>query len=400
MEKVKTGAFIPLPVSPTALVGANVAGKPNYLAVGFVSGVNIRPPIIGVSLNKKHYTVRGILENGTFSVNIPSARYMRETDYCGLVSGRSMDKSAIFSTFYGELGTAPMIEECPIVCECRWTGQKVDFQMDTLYFGEIVQAYVDRDLYKKGKPADILKIDPLLTGLDRQYRRVGEAAGRAFRIGWEYAPGGAMSRGMPGPDSGPDDSGPDAANVDSSAGSPAAGRTGFRCAIVDRPARPTLFIRLGAPGDSGSPGAGGPEAIAEAFGEIARYMEELGTAPKDGPFICRDDRTGPDGGILAGFTLETPAPGQGRSRGNGRGRSQGAGRIEAGKCTAGLYAECLYTGPYDKADSARAALRSWIRENGFRETGMVYEFYRNDPAVTPPDRLETLISLPVRRGAR
>ncbi len=427
MEKVKTGPFIPLPVVPTVLVGANVGGKPNYLAVGFVGGVNIHPPIIGVSLNKRHYTVRGILENGTFSVNIPSARHMRETDYCGLVSGRSVDKSAIFSTFYGELETAPMIEEFPIVCECRWTGQKVDFQMDTLYFGDVVQAYVDRDLYKKGKPADILKIDPLLTGLDRQYRHVGEAAGRAFRIGWEYA----VKAGAPNSDDagqgnssssggkGDGCAGPETASAGpgaSGAGGPSGSQAGFRCEIVDRPARPTLFIRLGAQG-SGAPekeglpgsavpgkaeipgrpgaaerraGSGAPERLASAFGEISHYLEELGIAPADGPFVSTDDRQGPDGEIRAGFLLESPA----------RGRGRGIGRIEAGKLSGGLYAECLYTGSYEKADRARAALRAWIGKSGFKETGPAYEFYRNDPAVTPPDRLETLISVPVRRAAQ
>jgi hypothetical protein len=56
MGSVKTGAYNPLPVGPVVLVGANVNGKPNCMAVGFVNGVNIKPAIVYVSLNKKHHT--------------------------------------------------------------------------------------------------------------------------------------------------------------------------------------------------------------------------------------------------------------------------------------------------------------------------------------------------------
>jgi flavin reductase (DIM6/NTAB) family NADH-FMN oxidoreductase RutF len=187
MPKKEINAFIPMPVAPTVLVGAMVGGKPTYMAVGFASGANIKPPILCVSLNHAHYTVKGILENGEFSVNVPSVAQIRECDYCGLVSGRSVDKSSIFTTFFGELAGAPMIEECPIACECRLVGSPVDFAMDSVFFGEVVKSYVDAALYEKGKKADILQIDPLLTGLDRRYRRAGEAVGDAFSIGWEYA---------------------------------------------------------------------------------------------------------------------------------------------------------------------------------------------------------------------
>jgi flavin reductase (DIM6/NTAB) family NADH-FMN oxidoreductase RutF len=56
MGKIRTGAYNPLPVVPIVLVGANVNGKPNYMAVGFVSGVNVKPAIVYVSLNQNHHT--------------------------------------------------------------------------------------------------------------------------------------------------------------------------------------------------------------------------------------------------------------------------------------------------------------------------------------------------------
>jgi flavin reductase (DIM6/NTAB) family NADH-FMN oxidoreductase RutF len=187
MEKVKTGAYNPLPVAPVVLVGANVNGKPNYLAASFVNGVNVKPAILYVSLNKKHYTPKGIIENGTFSINVPSADYVVETDYCGLVSGKTVDKSNIFSTFYGELETAPMIEEFPITCECRFTGQKVEFDMDIVYFGQIIQVYINQELLGEDKKIDILKANPIVfSGLENRYRTVGQDLGPGWRIGKQY----------------------------------------------------------------------------------------------------------------------------------------------------------------------------------------------------------------------
>ncbi|MBP1730576.1 MAG: flr, partial [Deltaproteobacteria bacterium] len=102
-----------------SLVGANVGGRPNYLTVAWFSMVNPKPPYVMVAMNKVHYTNAGIRENGTFSVNIPSAEMAEVTDYCGLVSGSKYDKSGIFETFYGKLLTAPMIKECVFNAECK-----------------------------------------------------------------------------------------------------------------------------------------------------------------------------------------------------------------------------------------------------------------------------------------
>lgn len=187
MGKVKTGAYCPFPVAPIVLVGANVHGKPNYMAAAYVNSVNARPAFIYISLNKKHYTPKGIIENGTFSINVPSADHVVVTDYCGLVSGNNVDKSDIFNTFYGELKTAPMIEEFPITCECRYTGQKVEFEMDIVYFGEVIQVYANDEIIDENNRIEILKANPFLySDIERRYFSLGEAIGKCWSIGKQY----------------------------------------------------------------------------------------------------------------------------------------------------------------------------------------------------------------------
>ncbi|MHB1414840.1 MAG: flavin reductase family protein [Chloroflexota bacterium] len=174
--------LIPMPV---ILVGAQVHGKPNYVSVAHCGIMNHQPPIISVALTKSHYTNLGIEETGTFSVNVPSAQMIEVTDYCGLVSGRKVDKSGLFAAFYGKMENAPMIEECPLNLECRVL-QTLNFAWDKVYIGEIVAAYAEEGVLADGAP-DIRKVDPAVLSLhDGNYWRIGEHIGKAWEIGKDY----------------------------------------------------------------------------------------------------------------------------------------------------------------------------------------------------------------------
>ncbi len=182
MAKLKLSANAYIYPMPVTLVGALVAGKANFMAVGWVMRVNRQPPLLAVALNKAHFTPRGIREHRTFSVNFPGADLMDKADYCGLVSGHKVDKSGLFQVFYGELETAPLIMECPLGLECRLY-QVVELPANDLFIGEIVAAHADEDCLTDGRP-DIEKINPLvLTMPDNNYWTVGAHAGRAWEAG-------------------------------------------------------------------------------------------------------------------------------------------------------------------------------------------------------------------------
>ena len=121
MNKTKTRIAHPFLILPVALVGADVDGKPNFEPIAWFNIVDYKPYKIGVSSEKSHNTNEGIRKNKTFSVNIPSAKMAAATDYCGLHSGKQIDKSKVFDVFYGELKNAPMIKQCPLNLECRLT---------------------------------------------------------------------------------------------------------------------------------------------------------------------------------------------------------------------------------------------------------------------------------------
>ena len=163
---------------PTILVGANVNGKPNYLAA---SHVGIAAMIhITISIRKTRYTSIGIKENGAFSVNIPSVELVKETDYCGLFSGKDIDKSQLFKSFYGTLGTAPMIESCPINMECTLK-QTIDFPTHELFIGEIIETYCE-DKYMQDGVLDLERFSPILYG-PTDYWKLGKAFAKTRSIG-------------------------------------------------------------------------------------------------------------------------------------------------------------------------------------------------------------------------
>ena len=180
-EKLNLGpnVFIPMPVT---LLGIKIDGKANFMALGWIARLNGRPPLIGAAINKHHYSAGGIRENETFSINIPSKDMMKETDYCGLVSGRKTDKSELFNVYYGKLGTAPLIEECPLSMECKLV-EIHEMPSHELLIGEIIESYIDKQYLKDDMP-DIKKIDPLfLTMPDNNYWSLGENIGKAWSVG-------------------------------------------------------------------------------------------------------------------------------------------------------------------------------------------------------------------------
>lgn len=179
MEKVKIKNYPMVNPTPIVLAGADVNGKPNYTTIG-AFGVVCTGPIFYISLKDTHFTTIGIKENGYFSVNIPSADMIQKTDYCGLVSGKTVDKSHLFSSFYDEIGKAPMISECPMNFLCKVI-QTVPICGFEVFFGEIVSTYVNENCLTGDVP-DPLKINPTLA-MGLNYYNLGQTAGAVFKEG-------------------------------------------------------------------------------------------------------------------------------------------------------------------------------------------------------------------------
>lgn len=182
MEKVSIGTNVPVCPMPITLVGTLVQGRANFMTVAWIARVNMEPPLIAMALNRRSATRDAALAGGAFSVNFPDAAMMEKADYCGLVSGKTTDKSGLFEVFFGTRRDAPLIRECPLAFECRVAGSH-DYATHTLVVGEIIATHLDADCFTDEKP-DPKKINPLmLTMPDNRYWTLGESPGRAWNAG-------------------------------------------------------------------------------------------------------------------------------------------------------------------------------------------------------------------------
>ena len=177
-KKIRMGVQPFLNPKPVVLVGTVIDNKPNFLTVSWTGITSSNPPTMSVSIRNIRYSLKGIQENKTFSVNIPSVKMVKETDYCGSVSGSKYDKvkECEFKIFYGNLDNAPLIEQCPINIECK-VFQTIVIGDHSIIIGEIIESYINENCFTKDLP-DIKKIDPMcfctLTTKAMGYYKLGD----------------------------------------------------------------------------------------------------------------------------------------------------------------------------------------------------------------------------------
>ncbi len=182
---ISDNIFAFVPITMQTILGTHVQGKANFMALGWLTRCNFKPPMIAIAVNKSNQSAEGILDNGEFSVNVPATDMVGITDYTGLVSAKKTDKSKLFDVFYGQLKTAPLIEECPINVECR-LAEKVELLTNYLFVGEVVGVHAEDSLLTEGHP-DPEKIKPFVLSMpDNRFWGLGDCVGRAWHEGKDF----------------------------------------------------------------------------------------------------------------------------------------------------------------------------------------------------------------------
>jgi len=139
---------------PVALITCvDKEGKPNALAVSWLTPVAKSPPTIAICVAKSRYSYGLIKETGEFVVNIPAAGLLEAVHYCGTVSGRDVpDKisKAGLSLRQAEAVRAPLIEECVAHLECK-VKEVIDCGSHDIFVAEVVAAHADPRFFKEDK---------------------------------------------------------------------------------------------------------------------------------------------------------------------------------------------------------------------------------------------------------
>ncbi len=188
MTKQSIGPRTLLYPHPDLIIGTyDSAGRPDAMVAAWGGICSSRPPAVAVSVQKARQTYANLMEQREFTISIPSADYVREADYFGIVSGRDTDKFAAtnLTPVKGDLVNAPYVGEFPVALECRLL-QTVEIGVHTQFIGEILDVKVDESvLGEDGKP-DIKKIRPFAYDSMRQeYYGFGGVLAKAFSAGKE-----------------------------------------------------------------------------------------------------------------------------------------------------------------------------------------------------------------------
>lgn len=188
-NKIKLGAYPYIYPMPTVIVGAMVKGEPNFLTISYVGIVQHKPPMVAITIIDSHYTNIGIKENKTFSINIPNTKMLAKTDFVGMNTGSTISKASLFDVFYGELETAPLIQETPLNLECKLVEVVNLHHGSEIFIGEIVQTYSSKKYIRRGYPY-LKRLDPILFSINsNSYYNIGRRIGWAWKTGLKIKAG-------------------------------------------------------------------------------------------------------------------------------------------------------------------------------------------------------------------
>lgn len=160
--KIKKKPFTALFPCPVVLVTCvDSTGEPNIITLAWAGTVCSEPPTIALGIRPTRYSHKLIKNTKEFVVNIPTSEILKETDYCGVTSGREIDKfsETKLTQDPADKVRPPLICECPVNIECKLK-DLIPLGAHDLFLGEIVQVHIDQQILDKKGNIDFTKADP------------------------------------------------------------------------------------------------------------------------------------------------------------------------------------------------------------------------------------------------
>lgn len=132
------------PVPAVMVSVTDKEGKSNIITVAWAGTVCTNPPMVSISVRPSRYSYAILEETGEFVINLTNEALVHACDYCGVVSGRDVDK-------FKKTGLTPIpmehvnavgIGESPVNMECRIV-EKKELGSHTMFIAEVVGVTVD-----------------------------------------------------------------------------------------------------------------------------------------------------------------------------------------------------------------------------------------------------------------
>ena len=152
--------------------------RDNIITIAWAGTINSDPAMVFISVRKSRYSHELLTENGEFAINLVTKELTYAMDYCGVKSGRDMDKFDVMKLTRGKASTisVPIIEESPLNIECKVT-QVIELGSHDMFLAEVTAVLADEKYMDESGKFDLNASD-LIAYSHGQYFTLGENIGK------------------------------------------------------------------------------------------------------------------------------------------------------------------------------------------------------------------------------
>ena len=158
MAKMTWRAGTLLAPVPPALISCGDIKRPNVMTAAWTGIISSDPAMTYVSIRPSRYSHEIISKTKEFVINLPNLALAKATDFCGVKSGRNVDKfkACGLTPLKCAKINAPQIDEAPVSIECKVIDIK-NFGTHDMFIAEIVAVDVDEKYINKEEALDLEK---------------------------------------------------------------------------------------------------------------------------------------------------------------------------------------------------------------------------------------------------
>ena len=132
------------PVPAVMVTVQDAEGKSNIITIAWTGTVCTNPPMLYISVRPERYSYHMLEETGEFVVNMTTKKLAKAADYCGVRSGRDVDKwkETGLTPEKAQAVSVPLIAESPVNIECR-VSQIIPLGSHDLFLARVLAVDVD-----------------------------------------------------------------------------------------------------------------------------------------------------------------------------------------------------------------------------------------------------------------
>ena len=151
----------PLPAVMVSV--ADKQGNTNIITVAWTGTVCTNPPMVSISVRPERYSCHMIEETGEFVINLTTEKLAYATDYCGVKSGRDVDKfkEMKLTKEAAEFVKAPLIKESPVNIECKVV-KKEELGSHHMFLAEVLAVHADEEYMDEKNRFALEKTQPIV----------------------------------------------------------------------------------------------------------------------------------------------------------------------------------------------------------------------------------------------